>query len=151
SEYTKWGIAASQVPYGTWVKWVRGPTYMDLVSPRLRTLEATMLGWSPGTNGQWVEGEVAMIPPKTTPEAFAAWLPTVRGQSLLASPTRPTCRLQPQVQEFADSATKARLESVRPASAAAYADRSLQGARRYGRPMHAGVAAVLTPTLSKYP
>lgn len=151
SEYSKWGIQASQVPYGTWVKWIRGPTYMDLVSPRLRTLEATMLGWSPGTNGQWIEGEVVVIPPKTTPEAFAAWLPTVRGKFLLGSALNPTCRMPSQVQEFAEPATKARLDSVRAANAADYADRFLQGGNRYEWPRQAGVAAVLTTTFSNYP
>src|SRR5579862_5478365 len=47
--YREWGIEAKTERYGTWRGWTRGPSHIDLVSPRVRTLEATMLGDSPGT------------------------------------------------------------------------------------------------------
>lgn len=150
-EYTKWGIPATRDQYGTWVKWVRGPTYMDLLSPRLRTLEATMLGWSPGTDGKWVEAEVTLIPPKTTPEAFAQWRESARGKFVLGSALNPTCRAPAQMREFGEPATLARIDSTRQANNADYADRFLQGGNRYEWPAAAGVAGVLTTTWSNYP
>src|SRR5690606_33112221 len=51
--YAGWGIAAKQEQYGTWRKWIRGVTHMDMVFPRVRTLEAIQLAWSPGTGNQW--------------------------------------------------------------------------------------------------
>lgn len=149
--YASWGIPARQEQYGTWKKWVRGATYMDLISPRFRSIEAVQLGWSPSTGNQWREAEVALIPPKTTPEAFAAWLPTVRGKFLLASPLNPSCRSNAQIAEFGTEATQERIRAERAANAADYADRFLQGGNRYAWPAEAGVAAVLTTTWSGYP
>ena len=51
SMYKRWGIEAKNEQYGTWRGWRRGTSHVDLVSPRVRTLEATMLGFSPGTGG----------------------------------------------------------------------------------------------------
>jgi len=149
--YKSWGIPATQEQYGTWKKWVRGPTHMDLIFPRVHTLEAVQLAWSPSTGNQWVEADVAIIPPKTTPAAFAAWLPTVKGKFLLGSALNPTCRSNAQVAEFGTEATQARIRAERAANNADYADRFLQGGNRYGWPAEAGVAAVLTSTWSGYP
>src|SRR5687768_13725602 len=49
--YRNWGIPARKEQYGTWRAWRRGRTHLDLIAPRFRTLEGTMLGWSPGTRG----------------------------------------------------------------------------------------------------
>lgn len=149
--YKSWGIPAKQEQYGTWKKWVRGPTHMDLISPRVRTLEAIQLGWSPSTGNGWIEGEVALIPPKTTPEAFAKWLPTVKGKFLLGSGLNPSCRSNAQIAEYGTEATKARLRKEAADNRADYADRFLQGGNRYSWPKQAGVAAVLTTTFSGYP
>src|SRR5881628_1984916 len=50
--YKSWGIDAKNEQYGTWRSWRRGPSHVDLISPRARTLEATMLSFSPGTKGK---------------------------------------------------------------------------------------------------
>ena len=54
SMYQRWGIAARQHRYGTWPSWRRRHTHVDLVAPRVRSLEAITLAWSPGTNGRAV-------------------------------------------------------------------------------------------------
>ena len=54
--YTRWGIPARNEQYGTWRGWRRGITHADLISPRVRTLEATMLAWRPGPEGKGIEG-----------------------------------------------------------------------------------------------
>jgi carboxypeptidase Q len=67
--YAAWGIPARREQYGTWRSWRRGRTHADLLAPRFRTLEATMLGWSPGTRGP-VEGDVVVLPNLADSAAF---------------------------------------------------------------------------------
>lgn len=148
-EYGKWGIPAQRVQYGTWIKWNRGPTYMDLVSPRVRTLEATILGWSPGTNGQWIEGDVVTLPADSA--AWPSWRASVRGKFVLYSPPNPTCRMPAQVQEFGTEATQARLREERSTAAAEIRTRLLAGGNPKVWPREAGVAAMLGTNWSNYP
>ncbi len=106
SMYRKWGITARNEQYGTWRGWRRGITHVDLIAPRVRSLEATMLAWSPGTNalrrpGQKgraigrpldVEGQLLIVPDLADSAAYAAWLPKARGKFVLTSFVEPTCR-----------------------------------------------------------
>lgn len=147
--YDSWGIRAERVQYGTWIKWVRGATHMDLVQPRLRTLAATMLGWSPGTNGRWVEAEAILLPAEATD--WSAWAAGARGKFVLASEAQPTCRMPSQVQEYGEPATVARIDSLRAAWRAAYRPRVAFGGNPKQWPREVGVAAMLTNSWSNYP
>src|ERR1043165_9398833 len=60
--YRAWGIDARREQYGTWRGWSRGYSHIDLVKPRIRTLEAMTLGNSPGTAGKDVTGTTAILP-----------------------------------------------------------------------------------------
>jgi carboxypeptidase Q len=148
-EYGKWGIPASRVQYGTWIKWNRGPTYMDLVSPRVRTLEATILGWSPGTNGQWIEADV-ITPPRDS-ASFASWRANARGKFVLYSAPNPSCRMMPQLEEFGTAATVARIRNERTALAADVRTRMLIAGNPKVWPREAGVAGMIGTTWSNYP
>src|SRR5471030_2845795 len=55
--YTAWGIPARNEKYGTWRDWARGQSRIELVTPRIRTLEATQLAWSPPTPVGGTTGE----------------------------------------------------------------------------------------------
>lgn len=91
--YTAWGVTARKERYGTWRGWRRGKTHIDLVAPRVRTLEGTMLAWSPGTpRGRPVRAAVVALPDVADSAAFVAWLPQVRGKYVLVSNPQPTCR-----------------------------------------------------------
>ncbi len=92
AQYGKWGVAARPERYGTWLGWRRGPTHLDLIRPRVRSLEATMLAWSPGTKGKAVEGRTVILADGADSAAFQAWLPNVRGKFVLVSQPMPTCR-----------------------------------------------------------
>src|SRR5688500_1368875 len=46
SSYRAWGIEARREQYGTWRGWRRGASHIDLVQPRVRSLEGMMLAWS---------------------------------------------------------------------------------------------------------
>lgn len=90
--YTGWGITARNERVGTWKGWRRGTTHVDLVSPRVRSLEGTMLAWSPGTRNRDVTGDVVVLPMLGDSAAFRAWLPSVRGKFVLVSAPQPSCR-----------------------------------------------------------
>ena len=89
--YASMGIEARNETYGSWRGWRRGITHIDLVAPRVRTLEGTILAWSPGTKGA-VSGPAIVLPPVADSAAFARWLPDVKGKYVLVSMAQPTCR-----------------------------------------------------------
>jgi hypothetical protein len=98
--YSEWGIPNRKHQYGTWNSYRRGINHIDLIEPRVRTLEGTMLSWSPGTGNRPVEGEVVTLPEVTTLEQFTAWLPNARGKWVLMSAPRISCRMPSQWTEF---------------------------------------------------
>jgi len=97
--YTGWGVQARKEQYGTWTGWRRGITHIDLTSPRVRSLEGTMMGWSAGTQGP-VEGAVVLFPDVGSPQQFEAWLPQARGRFVAMDPAQPTCRPDREWLEF---------------------------------------------------
>jgi carboxypeptidase Q len=99
--YAGWGIAARNEPYGTWRSWRRGITHLDLLQPRVRSLEAMMLAWSAGTKGKKVEGKVVLLPDVADAEAFRKWLPTAKGAFVLTSLAEPSCRPDSSIRQFA--------------------------------------------------
>jgi carboxypeptidase Q len=113
--YTSWGISAKNEPYGTWSGWQRGATHIDLIAPRMRTLDGTMLAWSGPTKGP-VEGDVLVIPASTNAAAFEAWLPAVRGHFVAIDFAQPTCRPDRQYDEFGRSGALDRLNEQRQAA-----------------------------------
>jgi len=90
--YKEWGIEAKKEQYGTWRGWRRGVSHIDLVQPRARSLEGTMLAWSPGTRGRPVTAEAIVLPKFADSTEFVRWLPQARGKIVLLSPAFPTCR-----------------------------------------------------------
>lgn len=96
-----WGIEARLEQYGTWEGWDRGPSHVDLVSPRVRSLEGRVLAWSPGTDGRPVEGGVTYPRDIGSPADWQAFLQTVEGRWVMLSFPEPTCRVDEQWEEFA--------------------------------------------------
>jgi len=100
--YGKWGIPARAEQYGTWMGWRRGTSHLDLLQPRVRSLDAMMLAWSPGTpRGRPVEGQVVLLPDLADSSAYAAWMPQARGKFVAISFPQPTCRPDAAWQEYA--------------------------------------------------
>src|SRR5436190_8556959 len=90
--YKSWGIDARREQYGTWRGWRRGVSHIDLMKPRVRSLEGTMLAWSPGTRGTAVRAEAIILPRFSDSTEFVRWLPKAKGKIVLLSPAWPTCR-----------------------------------------------------------
>lgn len=147
-QYASWGIPARKEQYGTWKGWRRGPTRLELVAPHWRQLEATMLGYSAGTNGS-VEGEAVVIPQLPDSAAYARWLVDQRGKLLLLAPPEPTCRPDEDLLQLARPATVGALFTARDSINMAWVRRYSRIGRDLIRMIDAsGVAAVLTSTWS---
>jgi carboxypeptidase Q len=110
--YTSWGIAARREQYGTWRGWRRGASHIDLVQPRVRSLEGTMLAWSPGTRGRPVTAEAIVLPKFADSTEFVKWLPQARGKIVLLSPEWPTCRPSEDWIRFATPASRAAMDTT---------------------------------------
>jgi len=95
-----WGIDARLEEYGTWEGWDRGVSHVDLVSPRVRSLEGRILAWSPGTGGRPVEGGVTHLPEIRSPADWRSFVGTVEGKWVMLSYPEPTCRTDEQWVEF---------------------------------------------------
>src|ERR1041385_1535510 len=78
--YKSWGVDARNEQYGKWKGWRRGPTHIDLMTPRVRSLEGTMLAWSAGTGGKDVTGPTVILPQVADSNALVAWLPQAKGK-----------------------------------------------------------------------
>lgn len=111
-EYKSWGIEAKREPYGTWRGWRRGVSHIDLMQPRTRSLEGTMLAWSPGTNGKPVRAEAIILPKFKDSTEFVKWLPKAKGKIVLLSPAYPTCRPSEDWIKYATPESKARMDST---------------------------------------
>src|SRR5690606_22031281 len=118
--YGAWGVDARAERYGTWKGWRRGVTHLDLVAPRVRTLEAMMLAWSPGTKGKAVQGRVVILPDLADSAAYAAWLRTVKGAFVLLSPANASCRPADNWKEFGQTGAADRVAAERRAQAEAW-------------------------------
>ena len=112
NNYRAWGIETKREQYGTWRGWRRGTSHIDLVEPRVRSLEGTMLAWSPGTNGKPVTAEVIVLPKFNDSTEFVKWLPQAKGRIVLISPPWPTCRPSEDWQRWATPASIARMDTL---------------------------------------
>jgi carboxypeptidase Q len=113
AKYRQWGIGAVNEKYGTWRGWERGVTHIDLLSPRIRTLEGTMLAFSPATKRGGIRGEVIILPALTDSVEFQQWLPEAKGKFILLSPPEPTGRPDKNWEEFATKESFDSLKALR--------------------------------------
>ncbi|HMC55758.1 MAG TPA: M28 family peptidase, partial [Gemmatimonadaceae bacterium] len=126
SKYRAWGISARAEPYGTWRGWRRGISHIDLVQPRVRSLEGMMLAWSPGTpKGASVDAQTIVFPSLQSPAELDAWLPQARGRFVLMSMPQPTCRTDDNWRQFADTVSFARMREQRTEATRAWSARLL--------------------------
>lgn len=122
AKFAEWGIEAEKEQYGTWRSWERGISHVDLVSPRVRSLEGMAAAWSPATNGP-VQAEVVILADVGSVAAFEAWLPEVRGKFVLISRAETSCRPQDNLEWFGRPETLARMTEEREAAVAAWSQR----------------------------
>ena len=109
SRLSGWGVDTRIEYYGTWKGWERGVTHVDLIEPRVRTLDATLMAWSPGTAGT-VEGGVVPFPKVNSAEQFDAWLAGVEGNFVALAMPQPSCR---PLESYEEHGTEEQVEAVR--------------------------------------
>ncbi len=109
NKYKSWGIDARIEKWGDWRGWERGITHIDMVSPRVKTLEGTQLAWSPSTGKKTVTAEVVILPEVADSNAFKAWLPSVKGKFVMISMNQPTGRSE---ENWRDYGTKEEIEKM---------------------------------------
>ena len=154
--YERMGVTVRKERYGTWRGWRRGRSHIDLMQPRSRTLEGTMLAWSPGTGGRPVRAPFIALPEVADSNAFAAWLPQARGKFVMISFPQPTCRPDSSWIAHDTREIVERMRTERETARNAWTERvrrtgyagGLSGANLSRRLDAAGVAGVITSTWS---
>ncbi len=145
--YERWGIEGRIEDYGTWRGWRRGVTHVDLIQPRVRSLEATQLAWSPSTSGM-VEGPVLALPTFSSAAAVDAFLGEAEGAWVLLSAPEITCRPDDNWEEFAVpgglEAMRDERSAFRDAWNARLAATGMNARQFAARLEEAGAAGVLT-------
>ena len=111
SMYDGWGVPVRAEQYGTWRGWDRGHTHIDLIAPRKRTLNGTMLAWSPGTDGP-IEAEVIAMPTFRDQADFESWLPSVAEKFIALSYAEPTCRAPESWASLATPESQSRMQAL---------------------------------------
>jgi hypothetical protein len=110
--YKSWGIDARREQYGTWRGWRRGASHIDLIKPRVRSLEAMTLGYSPSTGGKDVVAGTIILPMVQDSTEFVKWLPNAKGKFVLISAAYPTCRPEDEWAAQATPESKARMDTT---------------------------------------
>lgn len=123
AKYKSWGINARAEKWGEWRGWERGITHIDMISPRVKSLEGTQLAWSPSTNGKTVTAETIILPDVADSVAFQKWLPAVKGKFVLISMAQPTGRPDYNWQEFATKESFDEMKKERDAQTDAWRKR----------------------------
>lgn len=143
--YRSWDIDVRQEPYGTWVGWRAGITHVDLFAPHVRTMNATMVAWSPGTSAPLTAPVIALPALPEEPEAFRE---AVRDRFVLLSPPEPTCRPSESWKEWAMPSTVESWQAERAAAKTGFTDwlaHAGMGVRQLASVLdEAGAAGILT-------
>lgn len=122
-KYKGWGIDARIENYGEWRGWERGITHIDMVHPRVVSLEGMQLAWSPATPSKGVTAEVIAMPDFTDSLAFQRWLPNAKGKFVLISMNQPSGRPEYNWKEFATEESFEKMKKVRDEHNEAYRKR----------------------------
>jgi carboxypeptidase Q len=92
AKYKSWDISAHNEKWGEWRGWERGISHIDMVSPRIKSIEGTQLAWSPGMGKKTSTAEIIILPDLADSLAFQKWLPTAKGKFVMVSMCQPTGR-----------------------------------------------------------
>lgn len=115
-KYTGWGISARNEKWGEWKGWERCITHIDMLSPRVRSLEGTQLAWSPSTKGKTVNAELVILPDLADSLAYQQWLPAVKGKFVMISMNQPTGRPDDNWREFGTPESFEKMKKERTAA-----------------------------------
>ncbi|MEZ4803227.1 MAG: M20/M25/M40 family metallo-hydrolase [Gelidibacter sp.] len=120
SQYKTWGIDAQNEKWGEWKAWERGITHMDMISPRVQTLDGMQLAWSPGTGAKGVTAEVIILPTVKDSLEFQKWLKNAKGKLVMISEYQPTGRPDSNWEEYATEESFAKMKKERDSMSDSY-------------------------------
>ncbi|MBO9657916.1 MAG: peptidase M28, partial [Chitinophagaceae bacterium] len=123
AKYNSWGIPARNEKWGEWRGWERGVSHIDMVYPRVKTIEGMQLAWSPSTNGKTITGETIILADVADSTAFQQWLPNVKGKFVMISMCQPTGRPDYNWDEFGTKESIEKMKKERAADQQAWAAR----------------------------
>ncbi|HEA30302.1 MAG TPA: M20/M25/M40 family metallo-hydrolase [Leeuwenhoekiella sp.] len=113
AKYKSWDIPAENQEWGTWKGWERGITHIDMVSPRVVSLEGQQLAWSPSTPKKGVTAAVILLPETTDSLAFSKMIASVKGKFVMVSQYQPTGRSDDNWEEFATDSSFTKMKAER--------------------------------------
>lgn len=122
-QFEEWGISARNEQFGEWRGWERGITHVDMIEPRVVTLEAMQLAWSPPTPEGGVEAGIVIVPDVADAEEFEEWLPNVEGKFVMVSMHQPTGRPEYNWEEFATEESLEKMKETRQRAAREWRER----------------------------
>ncbi|OLY92043.1 Peptidase family M28 [Cnuella takakiae] len=123
AKYKDWGVTARNEKWGEWRGWERGISHIDMVHPRVKSLEGMQLAWSPSTNGKTITGETILLPLLADSVAFKQWLPSVKGRFVLLSALQPSGRPDYNLEQWGLKETVDKIRNERRTAAADWAKR----------------------------
>ncbi|MBL7740132.1 MAG: M20/M25/M40 family metallo-hydrolase [Chitinophagaceae bacterium] len=123
AKYGSWGIEARNEKWGEWRGWERGVTHIDMVYPRVKSLEGMQLAWSPGTGGKTITAETIILADVADSLAFQQWLPAVKGKFVMISMCQPTGRPDYNWEEFGLKESVEKMKKERTAQTEAWRKR----------------------------
>ena len=113
AKYKSWGISAENQKYGEWKGWERGITHIDMIHPRVQTLNGTQLAWNPGTSSKGITAELVTFPQIKDSISFQKWLPTIKGKFVMIAMKQPTGRPDDNWEEFATTESFEKMKKER--------------------------------------
>jgi carboxypeptidase Q len=119
-KYKSWGIPARNEKWGEWRGWERGISHIDMVYPRVKSLEGMQLAWSPSTSGKTITAETIILAHVANASAFQQWLPAVKGKFVMISMEQPTGRDDANWQEYATAESLLKMKTERAEQQAAW-------------------------------
>jgi hypothetical protein len=149
--YQSWGVTVRKEEYGTWQGWRQGYLHVDMISPRVQTLEAELLAWSPGTGGP-LEGDVVALAELVTVGSPDTWQQHLAGKWVLETVPEPTCRAPHEMEQNARPETVQRIGVQRAEAFTAFntAIRGLGGRSRLREILNqSGALGVVTSNWSR--
>ena len=121
AKYTGWGISCRMEKWGEWHGWERGISHLDMVYPRVKSLEGMQLAWSPGMGDKTITADLIILPDVQDSLAFEQWLPAVKGKFVLISMLQPTGRPDDNWQQFATPESFEKMKKERAETQEAWA------------------------------
>jgi hypothetical protein len=122
AQYAKWGISAKNEQWGEWKAWERGITHIDMVYPRVQSLDGMQLAWNPSTGPKGVTAEVIVMPTFSGPDDFKNWVKSVKGKFVMVSEYQITGRPDYNWEEFATEESFAKMKKDRDSLSGLFRD-----------------------------